>query len=361
MTEIIFRTLTVDDIPAVNVFYNNYHKANRTAEKFRWEFMQGPHGKGIYCLALMAETGRIIGIQGGVLIEMLLADGKKVLTIKSEDTLVDTAFCAEMKIKKVFRDLYAFFVTCCREQGAVSIWGFTWATASFDRIGFQIPFDAGQALMVIHPFKSFKNLSGLNAKNNLFSKLKISMLVATSWTLGWQSRCFRTMDGLTMDEGIRSNEELFTELVKTNHDLVFMKQDEAFLTWRLKDNPYALEYSVLNVSLKGQFIAQVITSIHPNGQGFVEQFLATPEVSLKIRKKILKAAVNHLSEKGAIHIRVLTFAGNTVNRQEVNLLKSSGFFLLNKGMGFVFLPLNEPPAPAPGQYLLSRIYTQGHV
>ena len=360
MADIIFRTIEENDIPEVNKFYNNYHHSGRTQDLFRWEFQENPHGKGIYCLAVVAETGQIIGIQAGIPILCLTAADEKVLTIKSEDTLIDLDLCAALKKKNLFSELYAFFVDQCRESGASCIWGFTWVKNSLKRIGFQIPFDAGQGLLVFHPFKSFRYLSGLNIKNTLPDKIKIAVLVATSWIKGWKSRCSCPMATLTMKEGIYPNVGLFHESAKEYPDLLFMQQDAAFSDWRLQKNPYPLKYSILNFFNKDQLVSQIITSIHPNGQGYLEQLLMAPGFSAATYKKTIKAAVKHLFLQGAIHIRVLTFEGNQVNRQQMDLLKSTGFFIIKKGMGFIFLPLGGCPAIRPEQFLLSRIYTQGH-
>ena len=360
MAEIIFRTIRDEDIPGVNTFYNNYHHAGRTMDKFKWEFQDGPHGQAIYCLALVAETGQIIGIQAGIPILCLTAKNETLLTIKSEDTLVDVDLCASLKKKKLFSELYAFFVAQCVERGAVCIWGFTWAKKSFIRLGFQIPFDAEQGLLVIQPSKSFHHLSGLNVKNTLFDKLKIGVLVATSWISGWKGRYRSTIAGITVREGICSNENLVLGMTRTSDDLVFMKQDSAFQDWRLKNNPYPLNYTVLNFFQKETLAAQIIVSLHSGGQGYLEQLLLAPGHPAGFGKKIIRSAIKHLSCQGAFHIRAMTFSGNQLNHQQAGLLKSTGFFPIKKGMGFVFLPLNNPPDFSADQFFLSRINTQGH-
>lgn len=360
MSDIIFRTLEDDDIPRVNNFYNNYHQGGRTMDQFRWEFQEGPHGKAVYCLAIVAETGQIIGIQAGLPLFCINTTNEKVLTIKSEDTLIDTDLCATLRKKNLFKELYVYFIARCRDQGAECIWGFTWVKNSLKRIGFQIPFDTGQGLLVIHPVKSFRNLSKLNIRNTLVDKIKIGALVTISWVFGWKRRFYSSMNELTLIDGIYSNVNFFTGLSQNDHDLVYISQDQAYLDWRLKKNPYPLKYSVLNFLYRYLPVGQVITSFHPNGQGYIEQFLFVPGLPAKTQKLILKMAVQYLSQAGAIHVRVLTFNGNPVNRSEMNLLKSFGFFLIKKGMGFIFLSLNHRLGIRPDQFLLSRLYSQGH-
>jgi hypothetical protein len=360
MAEIIFRNLKDQDIPAVNDFYNNYHHTGRTIAQFRWEFEEGPHGKGIYCLAEVADTGQIIGIQGGIPIQMLTSSNKSVLTIKSEDTLVDMDLCTALKRKYLFRDLYDFFVNQCRERGAECIWGFTWASKSFIRIGFQVPFNASQGLLVNNPVKSFQYLSGLNVKNTWWQKLKIGMLVVLTWGLGMKGIFYSNIAGLSLTEGFHSNEEFSLKISETTDDMAFMKQDAAFLSWRLEKNPYPLKYRVYNFFKQDKQVGQIITSLHPNGQGYLEQMLLSPELSDATRCKIIKAAVQHLSRDGSFLIRALTFDGNDLNRQQITLLKTIGFSHLKKGMAFVFLPLNNSLFLHPDQFLLSRLFTQGH-
>ena len=121
-----------------------------------------------------------------------------------------------------------------------------------------------------------------------------------------------------------------------------------------------LSYTILNFFYQDQPAGQIITSIHPNGQGYIEQVVIIQKLSPKTNKSMIKTAVRSLCRQGASHIRVMTFEGNEVNRHQVALLKSTGFFLLNRGMGFVFLSLKDPPAFSPDQIILSRLFTQGH-
>ncbi len=360
MDEIIFRLIEEDDIPRVNTFYNQYHQSGRTLDQFRWEFRECPHGKGIYCLAVVAKTGQIIGIQAGIPIVCVVSENKTLLTVKSEDTLIDVDLCASLKKKHLFHELYAFFLAQCRERGAVSVWGFTWAKNSLKRIGFQIPFDAAQGLMVIHPAKSYHHLSALNPKNNTLANMKIGGLVIASWILGWRSRINNNFRGLTVAGDVISNESLFSRIAQSDQSLAFIKQDADFLNWRIKKNPYPLHYEILNFSYLDQPVAQIITSLHPNGQGFLEQLLLVPGFSAALYKKIVTTAIKSLSLQGAIHIRVLTFSGNQNNIHQESILKSAGFTMIKKGMGFIFLSLNDPPVLNADQFLLSRLYTQGH-
>jgi len=360
MSEIIYRTLEEGDIPGVNAFYNSYHNGGRTAEQFRWEFLDGPNGKGIYCLAKVVETGQIIGIQGGIPIIFMTKANQHVLTIKSEDTLIDVDLCARLKKRNLFRELYDFFVTQCREQGVECIWGFTWAKNSLKRIGFQLPFDACQGILVLHPVKSYRHLSGLNKNNKFLDKAKIGVMVAFSFLVGWKCRYHNKLKGLIISEEILSNLEIIQSIAEIHQDLVFMKQDTEFLLWRLKKNLYPIKYTVLNLNYNGLFAGQIITSLFPNFQGFLEQVLFVPELQLRTQKKILKNALIQIRMAGAIHIRVMTFPGNEVNRQQKKLFRSIGFSLIKKGMGFIFLSLKDTSAFRPKQFFLSRIFTQGH-
>jgi len=360
MTGILFRLLQEDDIDHVNAFYNNYHKAGRTREKFLWEFNECPHGKGIYILALNEDNGAIIGIQAGIPIIFINANGEEILTVKSEDTLLDIDACAALGRRDVFKDLYTFFIEECRNRSASCIWGFTWVLRSLQRVGCDVPFRVGQKILVLKPSRSYRFLSKLNPKNTLWEKLMIILMVLVSRIKSVQT-IFTIFDrtSLKMDEFILCNTVLFKE-ISGNTQVVFIKQDEQFMRWRLKENPYKLDYQVLNFTENASLRAQVVFSLNQEGQAYIEQMLFAPGLKTREKRSMIKSVVKRLQRLNASHIRFMVFDRNKINREESELLTCSGFLSIKPGMGFIFKNLDDQELIKPDQILFSRLFTQGH-
>ena len=360
MTEILFRLLKEDDIDAVNTFYNSYHHAGRTREKFNWEFNDSPHGKGIYILALNGNTGNIIGIQAGIPVIFIDTDGKEVMTVKSEDTLIDVDACADFRPRDVFKELYNWFFEECRRRGVSCVWGFTWVIKSLKRVGCEVPFRSGQKILVLKPMKSYSILSKLNPKNTFREKFLIVMMVCVSRIKGFQGvlLMFHRKD-LVMNDSMPCNTGLFREAA-AGEQLFFIRQDERYFRWRLEQNPYALKYRVLNFMKDSRLRAQVIYSINEEGQAFIEQTLFSPELERREKKFIIRAVVSKLKEMHAAHIRFMVFDRNKINREESELLDYSGFLKVKPGMGVLYRNLDEKETVKPEQIVFSRIYTQGH-
>lgn len=361
MTNIIYRRLQNDDIDNVNKFYNNYHGKGRTREQFIWEFFESPHGPGIYVIAIDTLKNNIIGIQAGIPIIMLTTEGKTLFTIKSEDSLIDVDACVDFPKKDIFKELYTYFISQCRQSGISIIWGFTWAINSLKRIGFQIPFNAEQSVLVYRSLKSYRFLSQLNPRNTTTKKMQIGLLVIFSKINALIHEIFTHYPiNYSVIQAIRSNVNLFREICTDDNRLIFIKQDETFLSWRLNQNPYPLKYLIFNYSASDSIDAQIITSINPDGQGFIEQILMKPGLSRKAQLGILKHAVNHLHRQGVFLIRMLTFHQNKLNSGERLLLRKLGFIPIKKGMGFIYMSLDPSNNYRPEFFLLSRLYTQGH-
>ncbi|NCA76737.1 MAG: hypothetical protein EOM90_10405 [Alphaproteobacteria bacterium] len=361
MADIIYRLIKEEDIDDVNTFYNNFHHAGRSKRHFIWEFENCPHGKGIYVLAINLNENKIMGIQAGIPIIVKLDNGIEISTIKSEDSLIDVDACAQIKKTNLFNELYSYFLEKCKERGITCIWGFTWARNSLLRLGFQIPFVAGQALIVLRPNKGYRLLSHLNPHNKRSELIRIGMLTALSFSYGLIKRLIIRIHKLpSFEKGVLDNTELVEKIMENQIGSVFIKQDYAFLKWRLCDNPYPLHYEIYNFHMDSRLVAQIVTSLHPNGQGFIEQALISYEIKGTTAIKMVHSVVNELYNRGASLVRVLTFSHNSVNIREKAIIKSSGFFTLDRGMCFIYLPLVNSSSVLPEGFILSRLYTQGH-
>ncbi|MFZ1676711.1 MAG: GNAT family N-acetyltransferase, partial [Saprospiraceae bacterium] len=134
------------DIPELLDFYNLINNDNRDKEKFLWEFYNAPAGKAIYVIAKDADTQKIIGSQCAIPVDLITQTGDIIHTGKSEDTLVHPDY----RGLNIFENMYSMLFEKCRESGIKYLWGFTSAKKPFLRLGFTIPFDHSQSLMVLN-------------------------------------------------------------------------------------------------------------------------------------------------------------------------------------------------------------------
>ena len=80
-----------EELEVIRLF-NSSHPQQRSLEHFHWEFRDAPAGKGIYVVAFDTEQNKIVGTQAAIPIELICNNGERMLTAKSEDTLLDPAY-----------------------------------------------------------------------------------------------------------------------------------------------------------------------------------------------------------------------------------------------------------------------------
>jgi GNAT superfamily N-acetyltransferase len=350
MAEILTRLLQERDIQQINDLYGRAYRANRSAGKFKWEFQQGPAGPAIYVVAVDPETDRVIGTQCAIPLHVTNASGEKILTAKSEDTLVDPAY----RGRNIFEKMYALLFDECRRAGIVAIWGFTYAIKPFKKLGFDIPFKCNFGLVVFDPGRAFNYLNSLKADRNLFEKVKIAGLV----TLSRLKYVFR---GSSSSKGYGISKDLQTDLENLpphQAGVFYLRLDSKFLDWRLRTNPYPnshLYYSLINSS--GKQVGSVVCSQSAE-VSYIMHLAFSREVPEGAKVNFINSVTRDLLTKTAV-LRFWGFVHNETGKQEVALLKKSGFFFTNQGISFVWKKLDEGSSLNAQDFSLSRMAAQG--
>src|ERR1035437_8870639 len=131
---VIYKQAKEDDYKKINDFFNKIYSANRTIEQFYWEFHNAPAGRAIYIIA--EDDGKIIGTQCAIPIYLENSIGEKILSGKSEDTLVDPLYRGQ----NIFYKLYDVLFEKCLENKIKILWDFTTAYKPFKKMGFEIPY-----------------------------------------------------------------------------------------------------------------------------------------------------------------------------------------------------------------------------
>lgn len=351
---IFVRLLADHEIHLANSFFNNIYGVSRSLSHFRWEFMEGPFGKAIYVVAIDEDNStnsepKIVGIQCAIPIELLDGKGNTLRTAKSEDTLVDPSYRGQ----KIFERMYALLFTECQKNGIKYIWGFTPAQKAFERIGFEIPFKAEQALMVYHPRHAFQHLKSLNAKNTFKDKGKIWVLTVLSFLKGLASR----KPAMDIKEGTLENKNDLFKRYYGSTEYYALNETNEYMRWRLLDNPFANKYLCYQAWVQGEVVADVIINLRKE-VSYIERIYLKDGVDLKA---LLVAISKKCRESKSPLLRALCFSTNDHLRLQGRALSAAGFFYLDRGSFFVWKGLDPAVDIDPRQLLINRLFTQGNV
>ena len=359
------RLLKKGEEELANEVYNNVRGNSRPIEKFFWEFVNTPAGPAIYVVAVdtLKEGNQIIGTQCAIPIFGTDNNGNTFLTGKSEDTYVDPAYRGQ----KLFDRMYELLFEECRKTGIKIIWGFTYARKPFLKVGFEIPSDTIQGLLVNDISKSTTYLPALNPDNRTKHKIQIALLNAAAKG----NRILYSFNSSKLPARFSCEEKLIEEKSEFVQSCISIQdqqtydifQSSAYSDWRLKKNPFNNNYCELNYYKDDKWIASILYNFRAEGFAYIEQMYFDPILSVKQKLIIIRNAVIKILEKNTFLIRFWGFDKNPINVMEMNLLKKTGFIFIKKGTGIVWKnlqPLEETKIEFK-QVHFSRVYTQGNI
>ena len=353
------RLLDDNEISIVNEVYNTAYGNIRPDSYFEWEFIKGPSGKAIYVIAEdLDKTGnKIIGTQAAIPLYIISSEGKRILTAKSEDTFVHPDYRGH----KLFDKMYEVLFDQCKNHGIEYIWGFTYAKKPFLKLGFTIPFDTIQGLLVFKWLPSYKYFSSLNEKNSISDKVKIlalTFLASCKWKSIALSSFFKKTIIKIEKPTLTNRKELYYETITENKELWCIDQNQQYLNWRLDENPYDNLYEQISVSDGATNFISGLINIRKEKFAYLEDLF----ISKVADKKQIIGLAKTVSKKESIHtFRFWGFDTNSHNKKEIELLRKAGFLFVKKGTSFVWKELVSGPVKIdPNNLLLSRLYTQGN-
>ena len=350
------RLLKGEEIELANDFFNKIYHTTRTLENFKWEFLEGPCGPALYVIAIDTSITchvEVVGIQCAIPLKLVDVKGTRILTAKSEDTLIDPAYRGQ----KIFEGMYDVLLKECAKAGIQAIWGFTPARKAFERISFDIPFQTHQAIMVFNPFKAYAYLSRLNPQNRLQDKLKIAGLCVLSLLTSLKS-LFTISKVLTIRKvPIESKCDLIGRLVP-NSSLYFLDFDDDYVSWRIERNPYNNQYESYQVLKGDSLYADVIVNYREGGLTYIEGLIFAEVLSERDRADAINQLI-HMMRKRSGFIRVLCFDINPDLKSQEKALRRCGFILLKRGGYFVWKTILPSKLNAHDLFL-TRFFTQGN-
>lgn len=363
------RLIRDSEYQAVNDFYNRTRginlPANKTIRKydeFCWEFTLCPDRRSVFAGAWEIAEGKephLIGTQCVIIHKMISSDGNRFLAAKGEDTLIDINAALKFKKTDILNELFKVLIEECRKSGVEYLWGFNNIPASSKRLGFENPFKASYAVLVINPVKAYKNIASLNPEMKVSGKLKKALLIGIAYLFSFKKLLvFSQQQRFHINAEFDENMPLFQRAALPDR-LFFLLQDEAYIKWRIKDNPYPFKYRSYQLLAQDNTLhAQVISSIADH-VAFIEQTLFDKNLKSRTVNFLLKEVISALKNEGVCLVRHIGFKNNILSKREMKLLKNSGFVPTGKGEWFTYKKLLDNSGVNPENIYLSRLYKQG--
>ena len=350
-------------------FYNNTRNLNGPAKKvmrgtheFCWEFLNGPNSKAVYACAWDIEDGKepvLIGTQCMIIHRMISTDGKMILAAKGEDTLIEINALLKFKKTDILKELNTLLTDECRNSGVEYLWGFNSLHATYRRLGYKIPFKSFNTMLVLNPVKTYQYLLRLRSEHTVWGKLKIATLSGLSYVCSLKRIFIQTWKkGFHINSEINENTSLFQRAAYPDR-LFFLVQDQEYLRWRIRDNPYPVKYKFFQLLDHDNIVkAQIICSLN-NHVAYIEQTLFAKDLKRKSVNFLLKSMVKSLKNELIFLVRYTGTRNNTLNIREMDLLRNMGFVLTGTGEWFTFKPLSDNSVITPDNIYLSHMYKQG--
>lgn len=351
-----YRLANENDYENINNFHNRVYQENRSMEQFLWEFHNGAFGKSIYVIA--EDGNKVVGTNCVIPIVVTNANNDKILTGKSEDTLVDPDYRGQ----GIFNHIYDFLFEQCKQAGVQAIWGYTSAKKSFEKVGFSVPFDHQQGLIVNHVLESYQFLSSLNNKNKLKEKFQILGLCLFSKLKHLFGSLSNIKTAYTLVENQAITDQVESLLRNSNmndNELFYILQNKEFQQWRIYDNPnYYKVHTYGAYDKSNKLVALIVLNSHANKVAYIVQSTFDNSLTEEEKVQILKHAISRVFSLGISIIRSWLFDTNEQSKREAEIYAKANFVVLNKGIGFVWKKLDNNNLN-PNKFVLSRISTQG--
>jgi hypothetical protein len=349
---IVYRLADDKDIPGINSLYLSSYNRERTTEQFVWEYNSAPAGRAIYVVAEL--NGKIIGSQCVIPYYCITRDNRKILTGKSEDTLVSH----DQRGKGIFENMYKLLIEECEKRDIQFVWGFTYATKPFIKIGFEVPFAASMLLSALKPLEASRYFSSLSRDKSQISRIKILCMCYWSYSKHILAKYNLNERKVTItQEEISLNSDSFNYLQDQNH--FGLNLDKAFLDYRVNNNPYNKSYYCYTWRQNDIVKACIYFNITKDNVGYILHVFFDDSLSRRQASGFIRKCIEETELKSTSVARFWGFTHNSQNLAEVNHLLAAGFIKLNRGISFVFKKIKPNFNFDINHFVLSRMASQG--
>ena len=319
--EVTIREIEESDTERVFSLHNELLHDSRSPTDWRWEYRTYHPESSVF---LLAETdGRIIGTQGMIPIPLNIR-GKRVLTAKGENVLVDRSY----RGRTLFQQLFGRAVTMCGAKGMCCVWGLTKSEIVVkqlrDKFHFAVFENAIQTYALV--------LKGGVLPEQIRARMDTRFAPMLVWSCylyslfcrsTFSSSGVREGSDVAIERALRSEDDLrllYERLRLANNGLIHIDQDSSFLAWRIVNNP-RIQYATY--FLYEREILKAYCYVNTNDEiDHMTDFTCEDGVN----GKILLRRVIHDLEKS--HAKLVLFIGNSANHVtslNLRLLKRFGF------------------------------------
>jgi GNAT superfamily N-acetyltransferase len=331
--ELEIREAAASDIDEIVSFHNAALGDSQKPEHWTWEFGESYPDSSVF--TIIRAQGQVVATQGMIPV-YIYARGKRLLSGKSESTLVHPAY----RGRGLFQNVYQFAVSRCQDRGMQFIWGFTAAVGAFKRVGFRT---YGHA---VYSSISILNLWGalnwVREQNIGAMKKMITFLMSFPFLIYsslLRATCRFPDKGLVIREGLahqKDLESLYGRLRERNPDLIHIHLDERYLRWRIYNHPI-FKYRTYFVYEGDLLKAYAFVNMHDNRMAYLTDLTFE---SLGAGKFLLQSILREMNTAGT---GAVMFFGNKAHNgisRTFKLLRRFGFMHIEAPVQFVLRNLS---------------------
>jgi len=299
------------------------YQSKRSLDDFKWLVEDNPAGKAIVFVALL--KGEVVGMQS-LVPYTFLRNGKRINTYKSEDTLVNK----DLRGQGIFSKLYDMVHAYAKNT---LVWGLTDKKSILERVDMPSSERLTISVAVKRPLwvADRQGLHQFVAKTLLYTYF---YLRSTFKTKSLPST-FAHSELAVQDFGNRQLQHFFQKLSSQYPMICIPRMDEAYLKWRLTQNPNLPQYKLIYAyNSANEIVICSIIGISEN-IAYWQSFYALQEVTSQEKKAHIITLRERLFDQGVDMIHAWFFQCNPLVREIKTIFLDSGFFAVRDGLWIV--------------------------
>ncbi|MGB3525232.1 MAG: hypothetical protein WBB32_04630 [Flavobacteriales bacterium] len=337
-----------DSIELIDFLREHVNPAT-TKETVLWQFQLIP-GKAV--LIAGKDCDRIICTQS-FLPHTLRIGQEKIDTVKSEHSFL----LSNYRGTPVFTDAYAMGLNTAKAEGSSICWGFTPAVKVWrDRLGFEVHTDI---MYECRALIGWPRIQWTRFPRGIFKVLQDMIRYARATF--FQSKVPAPIDEYTISSVV-PKETAISQLIDsiTEVGTVYLSMDEAFVRWRLDENPN-VNYHVRTFELNGKLRGYMVVALSTN----VEQVELQLSEFLFLEKSdglaMLKVLLAEFGKESSTVLRYFGNRSNPINRRVFELLVSrfACDMVLSQGMSLVVMRDKRAHGHDVSKWYINALWTQG--
>jgi hypothetical protein len=337
---IYYALLDYDDRNEAVSFYNEMYDAKRTRQNFDW-LMNGPAGKTVYVVARdIKKNNQIVGSQCAIPIVMTNNLGEKVLTAKSDDTIVHPNYRGQ----KISKYMYELLFDICRKAKIEYIWGFTNAKKPLLVVDFEIPYSICKSYFIVSVNNAFKSIisSKPNRKSHHFIALSFVLLAKIKSV----KRYFldKKLTKFTVEsEWTNDLDALIQSYYNAHRELFFIPFiQQNYLEWRILNAPEVDSCSIFALRDMDNILrGYILFSRDAKNVAHLMFELYDEKLSEEDIVSFLSYSIKCLSDEKIAMIKTWNFDTNAYNKKTMSRHSKVGFWHVRRGMSLVWKKLGN--------------------